>query len=71
MTVRPSAVLATMAGLTAIRAGLYHAHGAALVGSIAGAVLVAAIANQWLAALRRPSGAPATPTSPGSMPAHP
>ena len=51
-------LLATMAGLTAIRAGLYEAHGAALVGSIAGVLLVAAIANQWLAALRRPTLTP-------------
>ncbi len=48
-------LLATVAVLTAIRAGLSQAHAAALAGSLAGAALVAAIAAWWRAALRRTS----------------
>ncbi len=47
---------ATLAALTALRGGLAMAHGTALAGSIAGALLVAAIAAAWRRALQRPSG---------------
>ncbi len=53
-------MVATMVVLATIRAGLAQAHGMALVGSLAGAALVAAIAARWLAALRRLPGPPLT-----------